>query len=178
MREETKSKMSNFNVMMSQSSRLQRDLGLVRTENDTLREQLTRALNELSELKVEAKKNEEEKADLNSLAQRRKYLESRSLKETKLSRELTASADLNCRFINDGKLALLCVLREIQDWKIRLHEAELAAVVSRAWACKTEDFECEFEQLVHRANKMVDKCDPEKMDPFVVDAINDVLRDC
>lgn len=170
--------MNDFNVVLSNTTRLSRDLGLVRTENDALREQLTRALNEIDQMKSAAEKEAYEKADLNVLAQRRKYLEARSLRETKLSRSLTNDSDLGCRFIEDGKLPLLCVLQRIQEWKVRLHEAELAAVVSRAWACKTGDFACEFEQLIHRANAMVDRCDAETMDPFVVDAINDVLRDC
>lgn len=144
---------------------------LLADENENLRAQLKIAL----EAKADEPKPGPE-CDVDALEKRRCYLEHRRKREIRENADLHTER-LKSDFACEGLTRLLCYLQELQLWKSKLAEAELACVISRIRDCQSRDYEDCINDLLCKINNELDKC-PDDVSPFVSDAINDVLANC
>jgi hypothetical protein len=158
-------------IRLKKTELLEQKVKLAERDNNHLREQLIAARALIAE--QESGEAECPECDEKELARRRDYLEHRILKESKAAAHLNADG-LAYKFRCAGKSVLLCHLQDLQHWKLKLAEAELAAVVQEQWRCKTLNSEDYLGCLMDKIQCQIDAC-PDQMDPYVADAINDTV---
>lgn len=164
-----------ISVKLNRTKLLEQNNTLLKRENALLRDQLIAARQAL----VQAGDSESETADdcdICELKKRRAFLEYRSGKELSLNTRIK-DPSMQRRFESEGLAVLVCLLQELQLWKLQLAEAELASLVSQIWSCKTRSYEDCIGAVVETINRELEKCPANLSDPFVADIINDVLKD-
>ena len=161
----------SLNVKLRKNALLKQDNDLLKRENDLLRDRIAR--NEQVEAEQEPECIE---CDMKALKNKRKFLEFRIDKEKRLNQR-GHGTELCEQFQCEGKGTLLCLLQDFQILKTCMAEAELADVVKQIWECKTQNTEDRLGCLMEKINCELEKCS-DSIDPFVVDHIKDVMKDC
>lgn len=155
-------------IRLTTSAQLEAQLNAARMENEGLRCQLQICLDKLPA--EDQPSDSAENLDIRDLCKRIDYLNHRRKTSLKKCDEL--ELDVNYRaFCDENKLSVLCNIKEIERWRIKLIEQELAYLNFQLHASKNEDYEDKIAAACHLLNSQLEEC-KDTTNPFVIDIFN------
>lgn len=157
-------------IRLVTNAQLEAQVNALRMENEGLRCQLQICLDKLP---AEDQASEScDNLDPLELCKKINYLEHRRKTSIKKCEELELDANYQA-FCDENKLAVLCNIKDIEKWKIKLIDQELSYLTFQLHTTKNENYEDKIAAACSLLVTQLEDCEDTE-NPYIIDVFNDL----